>query len=90
MLPKPNSQVKFILHYMIKSVKGISERDTNFNMFRGHISNLRKHLNIKHTEVPFTNVFKHKGTYRRHWLTNTEKKKAIRYYKTLFKNPTHG
>jgi hypothetical protein len=85
MLPKPNSQVKFILHYLITHSRGIAERDTNFNMFRGHISNLRKHITIKHTDVPFVNIFKHKGKYRRHWLTETEKKKATKYYLSLFK-----
>jgi len=85
MLPKPNSQVKFILRHLITSNRGISERETNFNMFRGHISNLRKHLSIKHTDIPFTNVFKHKGKYRRHWLTDSEKKKALKLYLQMFK-----
>jgi hypothetical protein len=85
MLPKPNTQEKTILYQLITSTKGIAERDTVFNMFRGHVSNLRKKLNIKHTDVPFVNQFGRPGKFRRHWLTETEKKKAIKLYKNLFK-----
>ena len=84
-LKSPNTQLTFILYHMINSDKGIAERDTNFNMFRGYISLIRKVVDVKHTEVPFKNVFGHKGKYRRHWLTNSDKKKAAKYYQSLFK-----
>jgi len=85
-LQKPDTQLKFILHYLINSTKGISERDTNFNMFRGYISIIRRSIpSLKFTEVPFKNVFGHKGKFRRHWLTDTDKKKAVRLYKSMCK-----
>lgn len=84
MLPKPNTQEKMILYRLITTKKGIAERDTVFNMFRGHISNLRKSLSIQFTDVPFVNQFGRPGKYRRHWLTDKEKKKAIKLYKSMF------
>jgi len=86
MLPLPNSQITDILLCLINSDKGISERGFLYNGFRARISELRKHLLIKETIVSFKNTFGHSGAYKKHWLTNTEKKKAIRYYKSLFKN----
>ena len=83
MLPKPKTQLTSVLYKLIHSSKGVAERDTNYNMFRGYISILRRSLNIKHTDIPFTNSFGRKGKYRRHWITLTEKKKAIKLYKKL-------
>jgi len=86
---KPNSQKTFILYKLIKNSKGISERQTVFNMFRGSISILRKELQergitLKHVDRPFTNQFGRKRKYRIHWLLNSEKKKAEAYYNKLF------
>lgn len=84
-MKKPNSQTTAILYGLIKKNKGISERDFNFNGFRSRLSELRDHLNIKEIFVPFKNQFNHKGQFKRHWITESEKVKAIRYYKALLK-----
>lgn len=85
---KPNSQKTFVLFKLIKNKRGISERDTVFNMFRGTISTLRKELGeigvtLKHIEKPFINQFGRKRKYRVHWLLNSEKPKALKLYKQL-------
>jgi hypothetical protein len=84
-LPLPNSQKKRILLGLIQSNKGISEQDFGWHSFRHHISVLRNDLLIKFTEVPFKSVYGNKNSYRRHWLTNSEKKKAIKLYLSLVK-----
>lgn len=91
MTPKPNTQKSFVLYKLIKNERGISERQTSFNMFRGTISLLRKDLQsagiiLKHIEKPFVNQFGRKRKYRIHWLLNSDKKKAAKYYKSLFKS----
>jgi hypothetical protein len=84
-LPKPNSQHSKILHDLISSDLGVTESDYKFHMFRGHISNLRKSLNIRHVERSFKNTFGRKGKYRIHFIFNSEKKKAIKLYLSLVK-----
>jgi hypothetical protein len=84
-LPLPNSQKTDVLRSLILRNRGLSERDKSYNRFRGTISDLRKVLTIKHTDVPFVSVFGFKNKYRRHWLTNQEKKKAIKLYLNLVK-----
>lgn len=84
-LPAPTNQLQKILLSLINSDKGISEREFNLNGFRTRISDLRKWLNIKHTEIPFTNEFGRSGTYRKHWLMNSEKEKAVQLYLQLQK-----
>jgi hypothetical protein len=79
-LPLPNSQKTDVLRSLILNDKGLSERDKNYNRFRGTISDLRKVLTIKYTDVPFTSVFGFKNKYRRHYLSDLEKKKAIKIY----------
>lgn len=89
MLPKPNSQKTDVLYRIINSKKGLSERDTNYNMFRGTVSVLRKKLQeigvvLRHVDLSFTNKFGRKRKYRRHRILESDKKKAIRLYKSLF------
>lgn len=84
-LKKPTSQLTKILSGLIFCSIGVSESNYGYHMFRGYISILRKSLNIKHTEIPFVNSFGRKSKYRRHWLTNAEKKKAIKLYLKLNK-----
>ena len=84
-LPKPKSQTTDILYWLINSKAGISERDFQYNGFRSRISELREYLNIKETLVSFKNKFKHKGQFKRHWITDFEKPKAIRLYQKLIK-----
>ena len=88
-MKKPNTQKSFVLYKLIKNRNGISERQTVFNMFRGTISTLRKELaqqgvTLKHIEKPFVNQFGRKRKYRIHWLLNSEKVKALKYYQNLF------
>jgi hypothetical protein len=83
-MQKPNTQLTDILFNLIKSVKGISERDFNYNGFRSRISELREHLLIKETLISFKNRFGNSGQYKKHWITNTEKAKAVKLYKSLF------
>jgi hypothetical protein len=80
----PKTQIQSVLYRLINSVKGLAERDTNYNMFRGYISILRRDLLIKHTDVPHVNIFGRKGYYRRHWLTESEKRKARKLYKKMY------
>jgi hypothetical protein len=82
-MTKPTSQLTTILYDLIRKTRGVTESDYPYHMFRGYISILRKSLTIKHIEKPFVNSFGRKGKYRVHFLTNSEKPKAIRLYKQL-------
>jgi len=85
MLPIPKSQLTAILYNLIIRNEGVSEKNFNYNGFRSRISELRDHLTIKDTKVSFTNGFNHKNKFKRHWLDETEKKKAVKFYLSLFK-----
>lgn len=82
-LPAPTNQLQKVLLALIEYNDGVSEKDYRINGFRSRISDLRKWLNIKHTVIPFTNEFGRSGTYRRHWIMNDEKQKAIDLYLKL-------
>ncbi len=85
MLIKPNSQKSKILFDLIRKVRGVTEEDFNYHNFRGFISEFRKHINMKHIDKKFTNSFGRKGYYRVHFITNSERRNAVKYYKSLFK-----
>lgn len=82
-MKQPNSQITAILYRLINDNKGVSERDFNFNGFRSRISELRDFLTIKETFVNFKNQFNHRGQFKRHWITNQEKKKAVKLYNSF-------
>ena len=81
--PTLHAKKATILYDLIVCDKGIDEQTSGFNGFRSRISELRAYLNIKETVVTFTNQFKRKSHFKKHWLTETEKKKAIKLYKSL-------
>lgn len=81
----PSTQLQSVLYDLIVCNKGIDEQTSGFNGFRSRISELRNHLMIKETIVKFKNRFGRESHFKKHWITNTEKKNAIRYYKSLFK-----
>lgn len=82
-LPPPNSQISEILYKMLTDNRGVSEREFNMNSFRSRISELRDVLNVKHVTKPFKNKYGRPSNYRVHFLTNTEKKKAVGVYKRM-------
>ena len=84
-LPTYNSQTTHILFKLITKDKGVSEQQFSYNGFRSRISELRKRLTIKETEVDFVNRFKRSSSYLRHWISNSEKQKAIKLYLKLVK-----
>lgn len=84
-LQKPNSQFKQILFDLIIKTRGTTEEDRGWHAYRHYISKIRRILNVKHTDIPFVSDFGRKKKYRRHWITNSEKIKALKLYKSLFK-----
>lgn len=83
-MKKPNSQFKQVLFDLIIKVRGITESDYPYHAFRHYISILRRKINVKHIDKKFVNSFGRKSDFRIHFITNSEKVKAIRYYKKLF------
>jgi hypothetical protein len=84
-MQQPNSQTTHILYCLIKSSIGVTESDFNYHGFRSRISELRSKLVIKETVKPFKNVFGRDSHFKYHWITNSEKKKAIKLYNSLLK-----
>ena len=84
-LHPPTSQLQSVLYGLIKNNKGVDEQSLGFNSFRSRLSELREYLTIKSTPVKFKNRFGHKSEFLRHWLTETEKQKAIKLYLKLVK-----
>jgi len=84
-MKKPKSQIQVILLDLIRKNKGVTEEDYGWHAFRHYISKLREHLTIKFTEVSFISTFGKPRKYRRHWLTNSEKAKAVKLYNNYFK-----
>lgn len=84
MLPPPKNQKAHLLLDMI-SGKIIAEQDYRYNRFRGSISDLINKFNapIRHTDVPFTNSFGHKGTYRKHYIMGIDREDAISVYERI-------
>lgn len=82
-LPPPNSQTSEILYKMLTDNRGVSEQEFDINGFRSRISELRDVLNVKHVVKPFKNKYGRESNHRVHFLTNTEKKKAVRIYKEM-------
>lgn len=85
-LSPPKNQKAHMLRDMILG-KMISEQQYSYNRFRGNISDfiLKYGLNIRHQDVPFTNQFGHKGTYRKHYLMGIELEKAVELYEQINK-----
>lgn len=85
-LARPKNQRAHLLRELIKG-KMISERQFQYNRFRGSISDLvRKYsIPLKHKDVPFENVFGRKSHYRRHYLMLINRTKAIKVYNEINK-----
>jgi hypothetical protein len=84
-MKKPRTQQQFILKKLIENKSGISERQTNFNMFRGSISVLKKRLRqsgvmLKYIDRPFVNQFGRKRNYRTHYLLRKDVSIAKKLY----------
>jgi hypothetical protein len=84
-MKKPKTQRQYILKKLIENKSGISERQTNFNMFRGSISVLKKMLqnsgiNLTHIDRPFINQFGRKRNYRTHILLRKDVRAAKKIY----------
>lgn len=83
-LAPPRNQQAHLLGEMIKG-RMISERDFQYNRFRGSISDLiNEHkAPIHHKDVPFENTFGRKSTYRRHFILTVDREEAIKVYNRI-------
>ena len=79
-LPKPKNQRAAVMRMLILSRSGVAERDTNFNGFRSRLSEINRDLKIPFKEVPFTNQFGHRSKYRKHYIPDHKKDKAIKLF----------
>lgn len=80
------NQLASVLKKLLEN-ESVSERQTNYNGFRSRISDLRlKHnLDVRHTEVEFITEFGKKSSYRKHYLLEIDKDKAVQLYKEINK-----
>lgn len=78
------NQMAHLLYDMING-KMISEQDYSYNRFRGNISDLINDHNcpIRHKDVPFTNTFGRKSTYRKHYILTIDRDEAISIYQKI-------
>lgn len=84
MLPKPNSQKTEIIFDLI--VNGSTHEEVRgYHVFRHYISIIKKKVRLIFKDVAGKKKFGRTRRFRVHILPNTEKKKAICYYKSLFK-----
>ncbi len=83
----PTNQMAHLLYEMIQG-KMISERMFEYNRFRGSISDLINDFSVPvhHTDVPFENTFGRKSTYRKHYILNIDRERAIEIYERVNNN----
>lgn len=83
-LAEPKSRKAELLRDLILG-KVIAEQDYNYNRFRGDISDLKNkyHVPIRFAEEDFTNVYKHKSRYRKHYLLTVDRDEAIKIYNRI-------
>lgn len=83
-LPPPKSRKAELLLDLI-SGKMITERDYDYNRFRGDISDLRNkyQVPIRHAEEDFTNKYQHKNKFRKHFILTIHRKKAQKVYQQI-------
>ncbi len=83
-LQSPDNQIKRVVFDLIRKIRGVTESDYPYHAFRHYMTIINRNICVKHIEKKFVNSFGRKSDYRVHFITNTEKKKAIMYYKSLF------
>lgn len=85
-ISEPKNQLASVLKMLIES-NSVSEQQTPFNGFRSRISDLRlKHdLNVRHVVENFTNQFGRESSFRKHFLYECDKEKALKIYQEINK-----
>lgn len=83
-LAEPKSRKAELLRDLILG-KIIAEQDYSYNRFRGDISDLKNKYNvpIRYAEEDFTNIYKHKSRFRKHYLLTVDREIAIEIYKQI-------
>jgi hypothetical protein len=83
-LPKPDNQIKRVVFDLIRKIKGVTESDYPYHAFRHYITIINRSIRLRHIDKKFVNTFGRTSEYRIHFLINSDKKKAIKYYLSLF------
>lgn len=80
------NQLASVLKMLLEN-ESVSEQETPFNGFRARISDLRlkHHLEVKNTEVKFTNQFGRKSSFMKHYLLEIDKEKGVELYREINK-----
>lgn len=88
-IQKPTNNTAKVLLALI-NMQGVNERMFSLNGYRARLSNIRQALakegiRLRSVEKEFTNEFGRKGHFKQHFLSNTDKRKAVRIYKEVNK-----